>query len=425
VAKIISLSKIARRQGLKTGDEIESVGGRKFCDVLDLIYFDGEDRFDIGIVRNGKKKTVKIVKKPEQMLDIETDCELKPAHCQNKCSFCFIDQLPRGLRPELYVKDDDYRFSFISGSYITLTNLCEDDIERIIRLKLSPLYISVHAFDDAVRENMLKNKKARATIGIIRRLSDAGIEMHAQIVMVPNLNDGVVLEQTISGLRGILGIKSVAVVPVGLTRHRENLERLPAVSKEAAQNTIDLVEKLNGEYGGFVWCADEFYIKAGRALPPYAYYGAFSQIENGVGLFRDFEANIDYALGEQSELSLKGSVGLVTGQSFAPYLKEFAERIAQKTGLNITVFAVKNNFFGESVTVAGLVTATDIAAQVEPRGIDFLVVPSNMLKEFSDVFLDNVTLGELEQKLGVKIIVASFWGGDLIEKIIEQCQKNL
>ena len=197
------------------------------------------------------------------------------------------------------------------------------------------------------------------------------------------------------------------------------------MSKEAAQNTIDLVEKLNGEYGGFVWCADEFYIKAGRALPPYAYYGAFSQIENGVGLFRDFEANIDYALGEQSELSRKGSVGLVTGQSFAPYLKEFAERIAQKTGLNITVFAVKNNFFGESVTVAGLVTATDIAAQVEPRGIDFLVVPSNMLKEFSDVFLDNVTLGELEQKLGVKIIVASFWGGDLIEKIIEQCQKNL
>jgi len=422
VAKITELSKTAKRQGLKIGDQIERVGGHKYCDILDLLYYDGEDSFDLEILRRGKKQTVKINKKPLETLGIQTDCELIPAHCKNKCAFCFVDQLPRGLRPELYVKDDDYRFSFISGSYITLTNLCEEDIERIIRLRLSPLYISVHAFDDAVRERLFKNPKSKSSIEIIRRLSDGKIQMHAQIVVVPDINDGGILKETISGLKKVSGVKSVAVVPVGPTRHREGLKNLPAVSKRLAGEIIDAVESLNQTHKGFVWCADELYIKAEREIPPYSCYGGFPQIENGVGLLRNFEENLNYSLDEQKPLSSNARAGLITGTSFAPHLLPFAKRIERKLGASLEVFAVENKFFGKSVTVAGLLTASDIAAQVGGESIDFYVIPSNMLKEFSDVFLDNVKVSELEQKLGKKIVVADSAGDDLIEKIIYQCQ---
>lgn len=418
MATIIALGKKGKKQGFKTGDKIVSFDGELFVDVLDIAFYDSLESFFCVVERKGKLKTIKVKKKAENSLGIEIDEELTPARCKNKCTFCFVDQMPKNMRSALYVKDDDYRFSFISGSYITLTNVTESDIERILRLKLSPLYISVHAMDDKVRYSLVKNPATLKLREIMQRLSDGGIKMHTQLVIVPKVNDGAVLEDSIEKLHQIENVLSVAVVPVGLTKHREGLEKISPIDKEGAKKIIEQTERLYKKFGGFCYAADELYMKAGKKIPEYDYYQDFPQIENGVGLVREFLESVSYSLDTKPSVSINKKGCMLTGVSFYPVLNETAKLIEKKTGLSLDVFAVKNKFFGEIVTVSGLVTATDIDGQA-PRGYDFYTVPSNMLKEFSTVFLDNVSLKDLSERLGAPIIVLDETGKDLISKLSE------
>lgn len=420
--KIIGLSKYAKRMGFKIGDDVIRIGGFDVIDELDYLFYDNEPCFDVDIIRQGKQKTVRVRKSGP--LGLEIDWEMKPAVCKNHCIFCFVDQLPEGLRDSLYVKDDDYRFSFISGSYVTLTNVTDADIDRIIRLRLSPLYISVHALDDDVRRFMLKNPNTLKLRDYMKRLGENGIFMHTQLVVIPGINDGEVLERSIRGLKEMQGVLSVAVVPVGLTAHRAKLANLTPVDEKNARETIALVEKLHIELDGFCWCSDEYYVKANIPVGEYAYYGAFDQIENGVGMLAEFKENFEYGLQEIPDVKLDKKIGFITGASFAPiFEKEYSNTLAQKLGAECKVFAVQNDFFGHSVTVAGLVTATDIVAQVE-RGLDAYVIPDNMLREFSDTFLDSKSVKEVEETLGAQIIVVPHNGSDLAKCIIEHFEKG-
>lgn len=419
MAKIVSLGKAGRKAGFREGDELISFNGVPVEDELDCIYFDGEEKFTAEVCRAGKRRTLRVSKHPDESLDIALDCEMRPMHCRNKCVFCFVDQLPKGMRDTLYVKDDDYRFSFISGSYVTLTNLSESQLERIIRLKLSPIYISVHAFSDDVRRKLVTNPASEKLIERMRKLGENGIKMHTQLVIVPGLNDGEELEKSIHGLHGIEGVLTVAVVPVGLTDHREGLANLRVATAEESSATVEQVERLNEEFGGFCWCSDEYYVKAGRPPREYGYYGDFEQIENGVGLFAQFYDNVDFELSSIEDMHLGKKVGFVTGVDFAPYLEKKLKEVDAKIGISSTVFGVVNNFFGQHITVAGLVTASDIIAQVDAAGLDAAVIPDNMLKEFGDVFLDNVTVAEAEHALGVPFIVVSHSGSDFVSRIAE------
>ncbi|MDE6060509.1 MAG: DUF512 domain-containing protein, partial [Clostridia bacterium] len=342
--------------------------------------------------------------------------------CKDQCIFCFADPIPKRMREHMYVKDDDYRYSFISGSYVTLTNVTDADIDRIIRLKLSPLYISVHAFDDDVRQFILKNPNTRKLKDYMKRLGENGIKMHTQLVVVPGVNDGKVLEDSIRGLHAMEGVLSVAVVPVGLTEHRAALANLKAVDEQNARETIALIEKLHIELDGFCWCSDEYYVKANAAVGECSYYGAFDQIENGVGMLAQFNENFEYCIDEVPDMKLGKRVDMVTGTSFAPILSTYVERLENKLGIKCKVHAVKNDFFGHSVTVAGLITATDIISQVE-RGADAYVIPDNMLREFSDTFLDNKSVKEVEDALGAQIIVVPHDGSDLAKLIAEHFGK--
>ena len=417
MAKIVALAKEGKKQGFKIGDELVSFDGYPFCDILDCLFYDSKEKFSVVVKRNGKEKTIKVKKKADVPLGIEIDKELSPVRCKNKCKFCFVDQLPKGMRDALYVKDDDYRFSFISGSYVTMTNVTEKDIERILRLKLSPLYISVHAMNDEIRKDLVRNPNTLKLRQILKTLSDGGITMHTQLVVVPDVNDGDVMLDSIDRLHEIEGVLSVAIVPVGLTTHRSGLDNLKPFDKEEAAKTIDLVEERYNRYGGFCFAADEMYIKAEREIPSYEFYQDFPQIENGVGLVREFLESVEYSLDETPDMKVGKRVCMLTGVSFEPVLKNVAKIVADKLGLEITVKAIENNFFGKTVTVSGLVTAGDILAQA-PKGYDAYTVPSNMLKEFSTLFLDNVSLDEVEKALG-KVIVVNETGGDLIKKLSE------
>ena len=417
MAKIVALAKEGKKQGFKIGDELVSFDGYPFCDILDCLFYDSKEKFSVVVKRNGKEKTIKVKKKADVPLGIEIDKELSPVRCKNKCKFCFVDQLPKGMRDALYVKDDDYRFSFISGSYVTMTNVTDEDIERILRLKLSPLYISVHAMNDEIRKDVFRNPNTLKLRQILKTLSDGGIKMHTQLVVVPDVNDGDVMLDSIDRLHEIEGVLSVAIVPVGLTTHRSGLDNLKPFDKEEAAKTIDLVEERYNRYGGFCFAADEMYIKAEREIPSYEFYQDFPQIENGVGLVREFLESVEYSLDETPDMKVGKRVCMLTGVSFEPVLKNVAKIVADKLGLEITVKAIENNFFGKTVTVSGLVTAGDILAQA-PKGYDAYTVPSNMLKEFSTLFLDNVSLDEVEKALG-KVIVVNETGGDLIKKLSE------
>ncbi len=412
--RIIGLSRIAKRMGFKTGDELLKIGGYAVVDELDYLFYDNENKFDVEILRDGKRKTVKVRK--SQPLGLDVDWEMKPAVCKNKCIFCFVDQLPKGMRDSLYIKDDDYRFSFISGSYVTMTNVTDEDIDRIIRLKLSPLYISVHALNDDVRQYMLKNPNTRRLREYMERLGKNGIQMHTQLVIVPGINDGKVLEDSIRGLKEIEGVQTVAVVPVGLTEHRAKLENLTAVDENNARETIALVEKLYTELNGFCWCSDEYYVKANLPVREYSYYGAFDQIENGVGMLAEFDENFRYSLDETERVALNKRVDMITGASFAPILEKYMPMLEEKLGIKCRVNSVENDFFGHSVTVAGLITAGDIIKQAQ-RGADAYVLPDNMLREFTDTFLDGKTVSGVEAALGAPIIVVPHSGSDFVKLI--------
>ncbi len=330
--------------------------------------------------------------------------------CRNRCQFCFIDQLPKGGRETLHFKDDDWRLSLIMGNYVTLTNVSDEEFERIIHRRVSPLYVSVHAMDGAVRKAMMRNPSADLIAERLTRLHTEGLRFHAQIVVCPGINDGDVLKKSVEDLYALSpGAQTVAIVPVGLTRFREGLAPLREITRTEAGAIIDFAEafserarKETGE--GFVYAADELYILAERDLPPYEKYDDFFQLENGVGLLRKFEHEFREALVAMEPLTVKRRVTGVTGASAAGFLQPLFDTLADY-GIDFDLRPIRNDYFGRSVTVAGLVTAGDIAAQLRGEKLgERLVIPDDMLREHEDVFLDGRDTAWLERELGLRVL---------------------
>ena len=361
-----------------------------------------------------------IEKEEDEPLGIEMSQSDYIIPCKNDCMFCFVRQLPKGMRKTLYVKDDDYRMSFAMGSYVTLSNLTDEDLDRIKRLSLSPLYISVHCFTPELKRKICKNPRSAELFDILRDLAAAKITMHTQIVMMEGVNDGDELMLTLSELAKLYpAVKTVAVVPVGLTKHREGLTPLKPISRENAVRTVKMVEEFNRkmiEKNGepFAFCSDEMYLIGELDLPPYESYGEFEQIENGVGLVADFFDCAAYAL--ESGVVPKGEYSAITGISFAPLLEKYCKELEEKYDVKVDVCPVRNDFFGETVTVSGLVTGGDIIKQYRGKLKKDIIIPRTMLREFSGVFLDEVTLCQLEEALGVRAHIAD--GGDGFIRIL-------
>ncbi len=422
MAKVISVNPQGLLYGkIKAGEEVTSFDGKPFVDILDYIYADASDNCKLTVFdKSGKQREV-VAKKTcggdTMGLEFDSNVEITPKECRNNCIFCFVNQLPKGMRDTLYVKDDDYRLSFVSGSYITCTNLSESDIARIIEYKLSPLYVSVHATDEELHKRMLGIKKAANQMDIVKRLTANGITLHAQIVLVPDINDGEYLQKSLEELFAAK-VKSVAIVPVGLTGHREGQPDIRPLNKQDAIQVIDMVEAFYKKHPFFCYAADEMYQKAGRAVRNADYYGDYPQIENGVGLITKFLDEIKDAL-NYAPKKLSKTIGVITGVSGKDTMLAIKQLLEAKwKRFKMDVYPIENTFFGKSVTVTGLVTASDILRQLEGAPLaDELIIPSVMLKEFETVFLDGMSLKELSTKLKRKIIVSAVTGDCFLDTI--------
>lgn len=401
----------AARLGLASGDALISVNGEEINDCIDYAFTIADEHPSLVVKKKGGSLVETAVpKEPDDDLGLEF-APLRVRRCRNRCVFCFVDQMPKGCRRSLYVKDDDFRASFLFGNYITLGALTEDDWDRIFSRRLSPLYVSVHATDPSLRSFILGNRKAPDIMAGLKRLAAGGIRMHTQIVTCPGINDGPHLARTVEDLAGLFpAVASIAVVPVGLTAHRKGLFPLKAFTSRGAKALLESVEGLGAKYkkkfgARLVFASDEFYIKAGEPTSPASFYEDFPQIENGVGMVAEF-------LGDARRTKLPAriasrTVTIVTGVSFGAILKGVLQRLNRVKGVSIRLVTVKNRFFGPSVTVAGLLTGQDILKALRGRNPGALVVvPAHAVKEDEDVFLDNMTLAHLERALGAPVRTA-------------------
>lgn len=424
---------VAERLKIAPGLKLIRIDGENVEDIIDYEYLTASERLSLVFDDETGNETTFSVKKGlyEPLgLNFETSLMSKLRSCKNHCVFCFIDQMPKGGRKTLHVKDDDWRLSLIMGNYVTLTNVSDEEFERILRRRVSPLYVSVHATDPDVRRFMMKNPRAGLIRERLKRLMDEGLHFHAQIVLCPDINDGAVLEQTLGDLYSLRpAARSVAVVPVGLTKFRDGLSPLRSLTRQETRAAIAQIERFQDrsarEYGdAFVFAADEMYVSAGLPLPPYEHYGDFEQIENGVGLLRRFEEGFLYALEEQKSLKEKVTLLAASGECAAPFLKELFKKL-EPYGVAIDLRSVENDYFGHTVTVSGLVCAQDIASQLSSLAGDILLLPSVMLREKADVFLDGVSLTELEKALCKRIVPLSASDGEnFIAELFELLQRG-
>ena len=418
------------RGRVRVGDKLLSINGHEVEDVLDYRYWSYEPQLTL-LFRSadGGEYSVKARKGEGEDLGLDFEEYLmdRPWGCSNRCKFCFIDQLPKGLRKTLYFKDDDARLSFLTGSYITLTNLSERELERICALKISPINVSVHATDGALRAELMGNPKAADIMGPLKRLADAGIVMDCQIVCCPGWNDRGQLSRTMSDLAGLYpGVNSVSIVPVGLTKHREGLAELRPFDRESAAETIDRVEAYAAEclskLGSRVfWCSDELYLKAGREVPEDEYYEEYSQLENGVGLMRLLETEFMAALRlAEPDEGMGGRFTIATGVAAAPLLEKLLQTAHKKCAkIDGRVYAVVNDFFGHTIDVAGLVTGGDLIAQLRGKDLgERVLIPHTMLRHGEGVFLDDVTLEEASAALGVPVTPTGGSGGELLDAML-------
>ena len=407
------------------GDRLLSINGNVIRDVLDYKFYAYDRSLHLVLARADGSEYQLHIRKPEGGdlgLDFETYLMDRPRSCANNCVFCFIDQLPKGMRPTMYFKDDDARLSFLLGNYITLTNLSKREIERIIALHVSPVNISVHATNPELRCRMLKNPRAGECMPIMRRLAEAGIRMNCQIVCCPGWNDGEELSRSMRELAALYpGVWSVSIVPVGLTRHREGLAPLVPFTQEHAAETIDQVTAFGDEClkklgTRIFFCGDELYLKAGRELPPDEFYEEYTQLENGVGMLRLLETEFTSALKLMDDPGPQ-RFSVACGTAAAPLLRKLTEmaraRFPQVKG---AVYPIVNDFFGHSITVSGLITGGDLIAQLNGRDLgDRLLISQNMLRREERDFLDNVTLLQAEQALGVPILPTESDGFELLD----------
>lgn len=429
---LVEKHSIAEKAGIKPGDIIISVNDREIRDVLDYRFYTASEKLTVRIHRGAELFDVKIIKDEYDDIGLGFENELmdKCQTCRNKCIFCFIDQNPKGLRDSLYLKDDDSRMSFLTGSYITLTNLDEHDIERIIEMKLSPINISVHTTDPELRVKMMNNRFAGDSLGILRRFSDAGIELHCQIVVCRGVNDGDALERTMNDLTDLFpSVRSVSIVPAGLTKYREGLFPLKPFSPEECADIISRVDKARAKsrrlHGSSVFCAaDELYLKSGIPLPDEDYYEGYPQFENGVGMITSMRCEIEDVLEHLSEdydiSSVHKSISIATGEAAYRVISDSVNAVCEKVdGLFCNVYCIKNEFFGENITVAGLVTGGDLIKQLKGKDLgNELLLPSVMLRYERDLFLDGVSIDDVEKELNVRITLTENSGYELIEALL-------
>lgn len=430
--KIFEVEKgsFADKKGIKSGDTLVSINGNDIGDVLDFRFHQQNERVILRVINSkGKEKNIRIKKGEydELGLNFETYLIDKQHSCKNKCVFCFVDQLPKGMRSSLYFKDDDTRLSFLFGNYVTLTNITEREIQRIIDMHISPINVSVHTTNPDLRVKMMANPNAAKVMDILKRFAEANISLNCQLVLCPEINDGAELERSLNDLSTLApAIKSIALVPVGLTKHRENLFPLKPYSKETARKVIDCAnvfgERFLEEFGTkLVYPADEFYIKAALPLPEYDFYEDFLQLENGVGLIRSMQNDIDFCLENEEPCHSTLSISIATGVDAAPFIEKEIERIKKVfPNLNAKVFAVKNDFFGHTITVAGLLTATDIINTLKDKELgSYLILPDVMLRHQTDTFLDDLTIGDVEKALNIRVAVSKADGEGLFSCIAD------
>ena len=414
---------LARR--VRPGEALLSVNGKPIRDVLDYKYYSYDRNLLLQLrTPEGKLRLVRVRKAEGEDLglDFETYLMDRPRSCANRCVFCFIDQNPPGMRKSIYFKDDDARLSFLMGCYITLTNLSEREIERIIDLRISPVNISVHATDPALRTRLLGNPRAGEALALMRRFADAGITMNCQIVCCPGLNDGAALQRTMEDLRGLWpAVQSVSVVPVGLTCHREGLAELTPFTPDSARAVVEQVTQFGNkclEESGtrLVFCSDELYQLAHLELPPDEFYEGHVQLENGVGMLRLLEAEFASAL-RFADAPDGVPFSVATGAAAAPMIEKLLFSAQEKYAtINGKVYTVENDFFGRSVTVAGLVTGADLIAQLRGRDLgERLLISADMLRREEVDFLDSVPLSEVSKALGVPIYPVACDGGALCD----------
>ena len=399
-----------------------SVNGNEINDSIDFLFHASDERLSLVVTdQNGASRKLRIVKDPDDTLGLEFP-PLTIRQCRNKCIFCFVDQMPPGCRRSLYVKDDDYRASFLYGNYITLGNLREEDWERIFTQRLSPLYISVHATEPSLREALMGNKRAPDIMASMKRLASGGIRMHTQIVLTPGINDGGHLLKTIDDISGLFpAVLSIAVVPVGITVHRKGLFPLRPFKPREARDVVQTIQSIASRFKKkigtrLVYPSDEFYIKARIPFPSLSSYEDLPQIENGVGMVASF-------LNEAKRTRLPRRVipvtmTAVTGVSFSPILKSELKRLQEITGVSVRVLTAKNSLFGPPVTVSGLLSGRDILATVRGKRIgSLLLIPSSTLNENEGVFLDNMTIEDIEAAVGVPVRAVSTFG-DIVDLLI-------
>ena len=432
----VKRNSIAKELGLEKGDKIISLDGLPCEDELDIIYFTEQEKFSMTVEnkRTDEEHTLVVEKQAGESLGICFAKDDKIKTCHNRCVFCFVDQMPKGMRESLYVKDDDYAMSFACGNFVTLTNVSDESLARIVRLQLSPLYVSVHTTNPDLRVKLLRNRHAGKILQQIDTLVKGGIQLHCQAVIVPNENDGEELARTARELfKYYPAVRDIACVPTGLTKYRAGLYQIDDVDKAYSEKLLDLVDKLNKEFGvNFLLPADEYFVKAEREMKPVQFYGDFSQIENGIGLTAKFlsEANTAFAewVAEKQTPSLtkeKNSV-IICGVSAAKTLKPLIDKCNQTIkNLRVTLLPVENDFFGRTVTCTGLLTGKDTVKALQEyfaRGekVDEIILSSQMLREFEDVFLCGMTLKQMKKILRFKNVKINRDGGTGLIALLAQ-----
>lgn len=420
---------IAHRLGLRPGDLLLKIGGEEINDVLDYRFFMTAERFPLLLSRNGEQYQKQVVKGEYDDLGLEFETYLmdKQRSCRNNCIFCFIDQNPKGMRESIYFKDDDDRLSFLFGNYITLTNLSDHDVERILRMHISPINISIHTTDPELRVKMMRNRFAGESLKKLYRLCEGEIKINTQLVLCPGYNDGDALEKTFRDLDPLVPtIQSIACVPVGLTAHREGLTELRPFTREEAARTIDTIErwadiweKRCGMRVGYP--SDEFFLLAGRKIPEPEYYGEFANLENGVGLIANTAMEFKSLLPVLEPGENPQTISVATGVAAADSIKALCGLAEQKRpSLKTQVFAIPSRFFGGRITVTGLVTGSDIITELSGKALgDLLIIPSCMLRKEGDKFLDDTTPEYVSERLGVDVMVVEADGASLAEALVE------
>lgn len=417
----------ASRAGIHAGDLLVKLNGEKITDVLDYMYYSSEASVKIELIRKDKTLMFKVAKSEYDDLGMEFHSFLMDdkQSCCNKCVFCFIDQTPPNMRETLYFKDDDARLSFLQGNYVTLTNLSQDDIDRIVRMHLN-INVSVHTTNPELRCVMMHNRFAGDKLKYLKQLSDGNIKMNCQIVLCPGLNDGKELERTLSDLDKLMpNILSIAVVPVGITKYREGLFHLDRFNKETAGQALDIIERFGEKFlkeqgTRLVFPADEFYLLAERDMPDGDFYEDYSQYENGVGMVRSLYDELESAVENCDDTETESNVSLVTGTAAAEFIQNLVEKVQNKfKNVKCTVYPIINDFFGDTITVSGLLTGQDIIKQLKGKTLgEYLLIPSTTIKKNSDLFLDDYVISDVERELNIKVKLVDNDGIDFLYKIL-------